>query len=156
MPRENRRPKDVPPEWEDFFFLFSRFEYALKEVGFLLNSNPQAKAEPNWDWFANSIRLDFFKTIQTNPSIEKFCAMPPKQQVVGVKSRLEWREVDPVLDNASLFLALRRLRNNLFHGGKSGDPFGERSRQLLQAGIEIIHFALDEHKVLERRFEQGY
>ena len=35
----------------DFFYLFSRFEFALKECGYLESKKPGAKAKPNWNGF---------------------------------------------------------------------------------------------------------
>lgn len=44
----------------EFFYMFSRFEYALKRAGFLKRkpNEMEPHAEPNWDTFANAIAPD--------------------------------------------------------------------------------------------------
>lgn len=43
----------------DFFYWFSRFEFALKEAGYLKNSKPGFVAEPGWDKFVSKWKADY-------------------------------------------------------------------------------------------------
>ncbi len=38
----------------DFFYWFSRFEFSLKENGYLKYNNPGDRAEPGWDNFVQN------------------------------------------------------------------------------------------------------
>ena len=104
----------------EFFVLFSRFEFALKKTGYLKRTN--GKAKPDWEDFSKKYNDKFNPEVNPELSeawnyINKF---PPKLQVV-VKGELDF-EVDEKLKEKSPFekvtLAIRTVRNNLFHGGK--------------------------------------
>ena len=51
----------------DFFYLYSRFELALKECGYLESKKPGAKAKPNWNGFVEEWddRYSLLKRSQT-------------------------------------------------------------------------------------------
>ena len=131
-------------------------EYALKQKGFLINGMAGANAQASWHEFAKSPGGEFFRDTQKDSDVAAFCAKPPKKQVVDENGSPCWKDVAPVSDNASLFTALRRLRNNLFHGGKSDNPGDERNIFLFRAGIEIIRASLDCSPDLKQVFEDGY
>ncbi|MBM3603933.1 MAG: hypothetical protein FJX25_04060 [Alphaproteobacteria bacterium] len=70
---------------------------------------------------------------------------PPKKQVY-VDKVLQWRVVTPQAENENdlIFLYVRRVRNNLFHGGKFNGRFfdPERSSELLEHSITILMAAI--------------
>ena len=105
-----------------FFIIFSRFEYTLKRGGFIT-----AKAEPAWDDFAKKHRKDFAldKTAALKAACAYFEAHPPRKQTcVGASSswsRQLKRTNEPQL--VWLLCMVRRVRNNLFHGGKYLFPY---------------------------------
>lgn len=129
----------------EMFRTFARFEYALKAAGFHAGDGP---AKPNWRTFAESISSLF-----DNPPNAKFKAAvgyllqhPPKSQIIG-DGNLTWSEVEPTTDIQSdlVLQYVRRVRNNLFHGGKfNGRWFEpERSEQLLRHCLTILNACLD-------------
>ena len=61
-----------------FFYRFSRFEFALKENGFLKNTKRGARAEPNWDRFVNERSDGYHASSEARELIEQ----APRQQVV--------------------------------------------------------------------------
>ena len=63
----------------DFFYWFSRFEFALKENRFLKHDGVGENAEPGWDVFAERYAGTFEHTVETNKLIE----LNPKRQKVG-------------------------------------------------------------------------
>ena len=58
-------------------------------------------------------------------------------------------------DAQSLFVAVRRARNNLFHGEKFiGDPAGdERGAQLLTESLWVLELALLKHPQVKAVYE---
>ena len=71
-------------------------------------------------------------------------------------SLLGWDEVKPVENCQELFGALRRVRNNLFHGGKSGDVDHDRNDELIENSVHILIEALKCHADVRLRFEGKY
>jgi hypothetical protein len=128
------------------FRVFARTEYALKASGFNQGEGP---AEADWTGFAKAI--EHFVTspsgADTQRAIEFLLAEPPRKQFIS-HGRIEWREVVPGTDSRSdkLFQYIRRIRNNLFHGGKfNGHWFApERSEQLMKAGLVVLRAAVEQ------------
>jgi hypothetical protein len=52
-----------------------------------------------------------------------------------------------------LFVAVRRVRNNLFHGRKSGDPDEDRNANLISEAIAVLIEALKRCEDLRAHFE---
>lgn len=116
----------------EFFVVFSKFEFALKNSTFL--KGDEKNADPDWDRFAISIRDVFspYSTPELNQACEYLLLNPPMKQVV-IEGAIAWSTVGPdesVSEAERLLLYVRRVRNNLFHGGKfSADPFENTERQ---------------------------
>ena len=127
------------------FRVFARFEYALKATGF---HNGDGAAEPNWRAFAETIP-DALQA-QQNPELVKAVAYilehPPKKQMV-TNGQLEWSVSAPEtgLHSDRVLIYVRRVRNNLFHGGKfNGRWFEpERSELLLRHCLTILNSCLE-------------
>ena len=103
----------------EFFFWFSRFEAALKETGFLKNDAEGSKAEPNWESFVKK----YAETYVPTKSGKELIALAPERQIVGVGKTLSWRPVgieDCKTELCKIVRMLTTIRNNVFHGGKSG------------------------------------
>ncbi|MDP1681140.1 MAG: hypothetical protein Q8L39_05130 [Burkholderiales bacterium] len=123
-----------------FFQAFSRTEYALKAAGY---NNGDGKAEVNWTKFALVVE----NVIATPSSPELAEAInfifnaPPKKQVI-VAGNIQWVAAEPTANSRAdtLFTYVRRVRNNLFHGGKfNGHWFEpERSEPLLRHSLAIL------------------
>ncbi len=128
-PEEHRR------EACKFFILFARFECALKASGFL--KRPDGRADPNWDCFARVIS-DSFDRCQNQEVSEARAYMksqPPRKQIAK-SGRLDWSVEcpDTSLDVVQLLKYVRRVRTNLFHGGKfqGANPDRQRDSELIQ------------------------
>lgn len=124
----------------ELFHVFSRTEYSLKAAGF---NNGEGVAEANWRKFALAV-----EGLIANPpsqefkeAIEFIMGAPPKRQVIrgGV---IEWEQSKPSTDSKAdeLLIYVRRVRNNLFHGGKfNGHWFSpERSEGLLKHSLVVL------------------
>lgn len=129
----------------EMFRTFARFEYALKAAGF---HNGDGAAEPNWRSFAESVPaiFDDVEDRALADAIAYITEHPPKKQLIrnGV---LEWGVVPPQANSRSdlIFQYVRRVRNNLFHGGKfNGHWFEpERSELLLRHCLTILNASLE-------------
>lgn len=140
----------------EFFYWFSRFEFALKENRYLKDTTVGAKAEPSWNAFVEK----WSATYVPSAAALKLIAENPKRQVVGL-TELEFRAVG-FDDNPSELGKVVRLastvRNNLFHGGKHGhenwdDPV--RTEMLLNLVITLLH-ELAAHASIENDYRREY
>ncbi len=129
----------------DFFRLFSRFEYALKANGYLVPNRNDAT--PDWERFATEIH-DAFSHLEdgdVKKAVAFLLAEPPKKQV-NKDGQIEWDLSPPRSKNEThlVLLYVRRVRNNLFHGGKfNGKWFApERSGPLIEASVKILRACL--------------
>lgn len=134
----------------EFFLTFSRFEFALKNAGYIQHSSqadpvdpPDAK--PNWDAFAAAIRGTFRQ--QGAASFKGACdylAMTPPWREVILNGALGWTADPPPKEmpiEQRTLLCVRRLRNNLFHGGSLSPVHGydaATTESLLKACTEVL------------------
>lgn len=129
----------------EFFHVFARAEYALKASGFNRGDGP---AEPDWTAFAVAVEelISNPPTQELRQAVDFILKEPPKKQFI-VKGLIEWKEVAPSTNSQAdtLFQYIRRIRNNLFHGGKfNGHWFApERSERLMNAGLVVLRAAVD-------------
>jgi len=131
-----------------FFAVFSRFEYSLKRAGYVLDVNSGVSA--NWDKFASELNssFDVNQYPQLKNAVEYIVHNPPKKQIRSSDGKLSWLDMpwdekEPLL--IWLLTAIRRIRNNLFHGGKFPkqpvqDP--TRDQKLLEFGLCILETCL--------------
>lgn len=124
----------------DFFYWFSRFEFALKENGYLKSHEPGQRAEPGWGDFVRTWHSQYVPSNDALTLLE----IRPKVQIVGPGGSIDWAL--PYVPKGSSTLAevvvmLKTVRNNLFHGGKHGEEGWDdpaKSRRLLEAGNRVL------------------
>lgn len=139
MQRENV-PSNLTSLAFEFFFWFSRFEFALKENGYLVSHSPGAKAAPGWREFVEKYEAQY----APSDNVKKLVALSPKEQLVGRGNTLKWGSVvfrDDVLGLREVVYLLKTVRNNLFHGGKHGEASWDdpvRMKQLLYSATAVL------------------
>jgi len=142
----------------EFFLTFSKFEYALKASGYLLE---QKNAKANWGGFEDEIEKIF--RIDQNEKLKKACQnildYPPKKQVVVEKS-LKWESSNRgnVSDIKFLLQMVRCIRNNLFHGGKHNNKqygLSNRTKILLDSALAIMYECLRLNPVIRDKFDHA-
>lgn len=115
----------------EFFYWFSRFEFVLKENGFLKSEESGAKAEPSWEKFRERYKEEY----QASDEAKSLIELHPKRQVISAYKQLDWKPVGIDHCNNDLcrvIAMLSTIRNNLFHGGKHGDiEVDDKNRNLL-------------------------
>lgn len=124
----------------ELFQVFSRTEYALKATGY---NNGDGEAKANWRSFALAVEDILAKPSapELQEAIDFIFAAPPKKQVI-INEKIQWQAAAPTTNSRAdeLLIYVRRVRNNLFHGGKfNGHWFEpERSEPLLRYSLIII------------------
>lgn len=134
-----------------FFSRFARFEYALKQAGFRSTyQNDAVKAD--WEKFGHLAEVAaLFDEMKSNPVIAYIIKFPPKRRIFRNGS-LQWEDCEPPNDTCSLLNAMKRARNNLFHGDK-GNPGLSRNEQLFLASIAVLEKLLDSQGVVRSEYE---
>ena len=123
----------------EFNARFARFEFALKENGFIKNPTPGARAEPGWDGFVRHFEAGYRLTEAGRSLI----SMNPRRQKVG-PSGLEFDDVgfdDKPSQLGKVTRLLKTVRNNVVHGGKfamGGWDNPGRTSKLLELTITIL------------------
>jgi hypothetical protein len=124
----------------EYFYWFSRFEFLLKENGFLKLEEVGAKAEPSWDSFRGKYKGEYQVSAEAKSLIE----LHPKRQIVIAGKDLKWVPVGIghcSNDLCRVITMLTTIRNNLFHGGKYGDievDDKNRNLTLLTVGKQVL------------------
>ena len=144
----------LPREAIAFFVVFSRFEYALKCSGYVKN---KFRAEANWDRFSKTLGDSFFKQVKNSKIAETLLKKPPQKQIIK-NGKLDWEASSKITSVHELFVMIRQVRNNLFHGGKFPHPKGpvpqdpEREKALLIEAQNVLEKALEDCPKLESVF----
>lgn len=142
--------KGLPKLAADFFVIFSRFEFALKQSGQYAIGNDQG-VDADWDGFARDLGPAFFQHVNDKGLAPILVGKPPMKQVKLADGSLGWRDMGRVKSTADLFLAIRRARNNLIHGAKYHDAGdgrpdyvagSERNEALLGQALAVMDVAL--------------
>lgn len=141
----------------DFSIIFSRFEYALKRTDKYVDGDEKG-VKPDWDKFAKEHNSKFTPkpTTELDEAVKYLKANPPKKQIIkdGV---LAWADVPQqgTSELQQILCAVRRVRNNLFHGGKFPDGVvydSGRDVKLLQSCITILEACLSWNDEVKRNF----
>ena len=144
----------------EFFRTFARFEYALKTSGF--HRPDRNNAEADWTRFAESalVRgvLDDPADAVLTEATGFILLHPPNKQVIE-NGAVTWsgRPPDAASRSGLVLGFVRRVRNNLFHGGKGNqhwfDP--ERTELLLSHSLTILRGCLEASEDVARAYHNG-
>ena len=135
-----------------FFTIFCMFEYALKQ-GKYKNKSGDAKAD--WNKFARDVHKKFDPNSDPDliKAVKYFLSTPPKKQVIE-DGQVVFQDC-PAAKNTNtedLSVYIRRVRNNLFHGGKFRYD-RPRDTNLIQYALTILeawaHLDQDVYRELE-------
>jgi hypothetical protein len=131
----------------DFFMLFARAEFALKDAGFVRGLGKK-KDEPSVDWNRFARALGSKLTSPDDPRIQEAVRFlqekPPKKQVYRDR-QLKWepRECTNFTDPEFVIRSITTVRNNLFHGGKEiVGLMAERDRELVQNSLVVLAYCM--------------
>ncbi|KAB2684399.1 hypothetical protein [Brucella tritici] len=144
---------NLPPRADELFRIFARFEFALKMAGYAKMDHGMVKI--CWDDFAKSDAIGdkFFREVDGSKTLPLLMNDPPKaDRILDGRYGFEDRAQPPkcVIE---LFRHVRRVRNNLFHGGKYFDYDIVRSEQLIAEAIYTLLLACERHPDVNFFFE---
>lgn len=139
--RREEISSEIPSLAFEFFYWFSRFEFALKECKYLRSKTPGRKAEANWQEF-----IDRWEgTYILSQRAQTLTAANPLRQVVDSSGTdLEFVPLVFSPDASDLERVVRlaqAVRNNLFHGGKHGSDYWDdpaRVCELLPLVVTVL------------------
>jgi hypothetical protein len=136
----------------EFLAVFARYEFALKAAGFAEGD----EAKPAWDRYARTIDAGFtqLNIAELTTAVDYLINQPPKKQVL-VNGNLQWRDAPPdpnVLPAEQVLVMVRRVRNNLFHGGKFL-PGGDRDQLLVHHALVVLRACLPLHGDVAASYE---
>ncbi len=144
----------------EFFSEFSRFEYALKEAGFVRTHKRYNTAEPDWTEFEEAVEESY--RLEESPeftgAVEYLFTAPPKTQTRDGQF-LDWQPLKRGnrTDIQWLTLLVRTVRNNLFHGSKYAYYSQEEldhDTALLESSLIVLKALAGWNADVSRYFEQ--
>ncbi|WP_323041746.1 hypothetical protein [Gemmobacter sp.] len=150
------RIDEVAADGVRLFKCMMRLEFAIKEAGYVRRGRNDI-AEVDWDRYtSNELGSDFFQHARHIEVVKPLIMNPPKKQIVDANDNLSWINAVEASSVQDLIGAVRRVRNNLFHGGKSGDPDAERNDMLFAASLCVIDLILKRDDQVRTHFTGEY
>lgn len=138
----------------EFFAAFARFEYAMKATRYC-DGDRHGNARPDWVTLKSELGEAISLDEAAQGAIVYLLAEPPMIQKL-VDDRAEFRGEPLAGDNqgAQAIEAAKRVRNNLFHGGKH-TPHSppERDTELVCTALTILQACLSADSDLNAEFE---
>jgi len=134
----------------EFFAVFSRFEFALKECGYVVEGLDYA--QPAWRRFAKECTLELTPDNPTHLAVGYLEVYPPDIQT----PRLKWerkgfwgkRSTERAIES------ITRVRNNLFHGGKSRPQSPEgRDQKLVEYSLMLLLELIEQNQNIKTEYE---
>ncbi len=155
LPIDCSRLDDHPDDAVLFFKIMMRLEYALKDLGFASQTGTFLRVD--WSRYANEVlEADFLRELVSTKSLNVLIGGPPSRQVLLGDAELSWDHADPIETTKDLLQAVWRVRNNLYHGGKTGHPDQDRNDDLIADSITVISRILRQDHELHDVFAGRY
>lgn len=148
------KPLDLHPKDAVIFFkVMMRFEYALKECGFI-KADRKGRVQVNWERYSNEgLTERFYLKVRDQEIAETLLSNPPSHQCQDSTGALSFKEAGKPENAQDLIAAVCRVRNNLFHGGKSGEADHNRNDLLITDALNVVFEALNFDPKLKLKFE---
>ena len=137
------------------FSAFARFEYALKASGMCRANRRFGYAEPNWEKFIAwaDVNMTITAGSEVGNAIKFLEQYPPRVQIGP--TTWEERPLRGATEAARGIEAARRVRNNLFHGGKHlPQPVPGRDLALVEAALVLLAECVAAHADIGNCFRQ--
>jgi len=143
----------LPRQANKLFRIFARFEFALKMAGYA--EMKKGKLDIAWDRFANSepIGGTFLSYVREHNICPTILNAPPKADFIENGLYGFEQNAEPPQSVQELFGAVRRVRNNLFHGGKYFGNDKSRDRRFVREAIAVLLLAAEKHPDVNFFFE---
>jgi hypothetical protein len=141
----------------EFVLVFARFEFALKRVQRYCKGDEGDRAKADWDQFgedaAPTLEAYLDRTGQLQGAVDLLVSYPPHREVV--QGGVAVFAPEPTLGGGSvgqkLLKAVRRVRNNLLHGGKyQVERYAGHDRAVVEQGLIVLQAAREIARDIER------
>jgi hypothetical protein len=142
----------------EFASSFSSFEYALKASGCCSSRRMYDRdiAQVDWSEFmrrhAGAVQL--LDQLRKDPVASYIVTNPPRYRTLNKLGEFGWDEPEQITTMSDLCNAVKRARNNLFHGDKANWD-ASRDDKLLRASIKVIDCLLELAPEVKQHFEIG-
>lgn len=146
---------EVSTDKRDLFAAYARFEHSLKETGFLRGKDGE-RANADWLRFSREKELsDIFAHLSDDADVSALINDPPNVQIID-GGTVRWQETldRPISSSHNLLISVKTVRDNLFHGGKSGE--NTRDDALCRAAIKVLFACLDRRADVKSMFDGEY
>ena len=140
----------------EFAAVFMRFEYAMKASDYCAGDRWH-NAVPNWKLLKDDLgmKLDQLQDMEVQQAIQCLLKDPPQvQKFLYGRPGFQQTPLLGATEGAKALEAAKRVRNNLFHGGKH-TPHSppERDTRLLEASFVVLRACLALNKELASEYE---
>ncbi len=132
-----------------FFAMFSRIEYAMKRCDayrtLIINKKKPHRSwlQADWSKLATSSNIqNLWPQLEQDLNAQEIIKSPPRLLTLKGQSVEFGDQPPPCTDVGEMFIAMKDVRNNLFHGEK-GNASQPREVELLGAGLYIMDKILE-------------
>ncbi len=140
----------------EFFAVFSRFEYAMKATRYC-GADRYQNAVPDWRGLQGHLGEPLAASTDEGlrAAIGYLLAEPPQvQKVINDRPQFQASPLAGANTGAQALEAARRVRNNLFHGGKhTAHSPPERDTRLIDAALTVLQACLSLSPDLESEYD---
>jgi hypothetical protein len=145
------RIPEVSQDKVTLFAIFCRFEFALKDCGFIRGDEGES-AWADWHRFEREDCLAGLPSaLSGDADVRQLLDNPPMKHLVHRGTPTWLQTYHKPLDTVrELLSAARAVRNNLFHGGKPDDA--HRDDVLCRAARKVLIACLQRHDALRESF----
>jgi hypothetical protein len=130
----------MPPEATlRFIATFARFEFAMKQCGYLRRIEHGRVAEACREKHCADLPSDFFENVRAAQIATTLIEQPPRNLFVRNDTQPQFgNQATPVATTAQLLDAVCRVRNTLFHGNKMYPANRKRDAGLMDDALAVI------------------
>ena len=136
-----------------FFATFARFEFAMKQCGYLRYAGKGRIAEACRQKLRDALPTNFFDMVRDAQTATTLISRPPKNLFAQGEAIPEFGEQSPALTTTTQLLnAVWQVRNNLFHGNKMYPADRERDVALMGNSLAVIDAVMQPEKNVSSAF----
>jgi hypothetical protein len=144
----------LPPEATlRFFATFARFEFAMKQCGYLRRTEHGRVAQACRESLCADLPADFFESVRDAHIATTLVERPPKNLFVQDDAQPQFgNQAPPITTTMQLLDAVWRVRNNLFHGNKMYPADRARDADLMDNAVAVIDAIMQRMQNLSSAF----
>jgi hypothetical protein len=142
-----------PDETLRFFATFARFEFAMKQCGYLRLTDHGTVAQACRERLGADLPADFFDGVRDARIATMLLERPPKELYVQYGAQPQFgSQAPPLTTTRQILNAVWRVRNNLFHGNKMYPADRERDAALMSGALAVIDAIMQRKQDLSSAF----